>query len=248
MQSLYKVIKDTKVISQGTKEIVTEYSPVNIKNNDLDYDDENANEYKASLQLIRDAKNESERILRQAQEEAEMIRKQAYEEAYEHGYKQGYQEAQQKGYQNGYDVAIQKAKEEANKIIENAVQTLNSAKVEYEAYLQDKKAEIIKLSINIAEHILNREVANVDGIDEMVVRAIEESRNAKSIIVKTNFLYTEHLKTKVLEWKERFALKAEVFVIMDDSLDKGEAVIEKNNGKVTISIDDALDNIREAIL
>ena len=33
-----------------------------------------------------------------------------------------------KGYQNGYDVAIQKAKEEANKIIENAVQTLNSAK------------------------------------------------------------------------------------------------------------------------
>ena len=110
------------------------------------------------LQLIRDAKNESERILRQAQEGAEMIRKQAYEEAYEHGCSKATKRLK-KGYQNGYDVAIQKAKEEANKIIENAVQTLNSAKVEYEAYLQDKKAEIIKLSINIAEHILNREVA-----------------------------------------------------------------------------------------
>ena len=205
-------------------------------------------EYKASLQLIRDAKNESERILRQAQEEAEMIRKQAMRRLMNMVISKA-TKIPEKGYQNGYDaLPYRKPRKKLIKSSKMLYKTLNSAKVEYEAYLQDKKAEIIKLSINIAEHILNREVANVDGIDEMVVRAIEESRNAKSIIVKTNSLYTEHLKTKVLEWKERFALKAEVFVIMDDSLDKGEAVIEKNNGKVTISIDDALDNIREAIL
>lgn len=248
MQSLYRVIKDTKIVSQGTKEIITEYSPISDRINDLNNEGENTNDFKVSLQLLNNAKEESEIIIKQAQEEAERLRKQAYEEAYEEAYRIGYQEAQQKGYQDGYEAALEKAKIEANHIIENAIQTLNDAKKEYEAYLTDKKTEIIKLSINIAEHILNREVTNVDGIDEMIVQAIEESRNAKSIIVKTNSLYTEHLKAKVLEWKERFALKSEVFVIIDDSLKKGHAIVEKNNGKVTINIDEALDNIREAIL
>lgn len=246
MQSLYKVIKDTKVVSQGTKEIVTEYSPVNIKISDLKYED--GNDFGASLQLLNDAKEESERILKKAEEEAERLRKQTYEEAYEEGYKLGYHDAQQKGYQDGYEAALNKAKVEADKIIENAVNTLNKAKDEYESYMKEKKTEIVNLSINIAKHILNREVAKDDGIDEMVEKAIDDSRNAKSIIVKANSFYTDHLKTKVLEWKERFALKAEVFVIIDDSLDKGHAVIEKSNGKITIDIDEALDNIREAIL
>ncbi|WP_207648600.1 hypothetical protein [Clostridium sp. N3C] len=245
MQSLYRVIKDTKVLPQGTKEIITQYSPVNIKSSE---EENNSNDMDASLQLIKEAKAESERIIKMAEEEAERLRKQAYEEAYEEAYKLGYQEAQEKGYQDGYEAALQKAKTEADQMIENAVQILNNAKTDYEAYLQAKKEEIIKLSLNIAEHILNREVSNVNGMDQMVEQAIEESRNAKSIIVKTNSFYTDHLKTKILEWKERFALKAEVFVIADDFMDKGHAVIEKNNGRVIINIDKALDNIREAIL
>ncbi|HCW04111.1 MAG TPA: hypothetical protein DGK91_05995 [Clostridium sp.] len=244
MQSSFKVIKDTKVVAQGSKPIITQYSPTNNTISKLDNDDEKSIDYNASLQLLNDAKRESERIIKEAQEGVERLQQQAYEEAYN----AGYQEAQKKGYQDGYEAALQKAKGEANQIIENAVQTLNKAKEEYELYLRDKKTEIINLSINIAKHILNREVSQVDGLDKMVEEAIEESRNAKSIIVKANSLHIENLKTKILEWKERFALKAEVFVLMDDSLDKGSAVIEKNNGKITINIDEALDNIRGAII
>lgn len=247
MQSSFKVIKDTKVVSQGSKEIITKYHPIGISAN-RDYagsEDIPGENYDETVKrLLEDAARQSEAIVAEAMEKARSIQQQAYDEAYNAGYEQG----QQKGYSDGYEAALQHSKAECDGIILQAENTLRNALKEYENYLDGKKDEVINLSINIARHILKRDVSSLNGIDEMIVEALENSRNAESIIIRTNSIYIENIKASLFSWKERFAIKAEVFVVADEQIDQGCAIIDKNNGKIRIDIDEALENIKNSIL
>ncbi|WP_139904184.1 FliH/SctL family protein [Clostridium thermarum] len=247
MQSSYRVIKDTKVIPQGSREIVTLYSTHRISgkrdNTNIEIPAVNT-QNEETMRLLEVAKLQSEEILIKAREKAELIQREAYEQAY----KTGYGEGKQKGYSDGYEEAMAKVKLEGDRIIQSSVETLQNAKTEYETYLLEKKEEIIKLSINIARHILKREVSVDTGIDEMVVEALENSRKAESIVIRTNSLYVENIKAKLGLWKERFALKSDIFVLADEQIEQGVAIIEKNNGKIRIDIDEALENIKNSIL
>lgn len=250
MLSSYRVIKDTKVVSQGSREIVTFYSANrvgeesdNSNNSNIEVAPVNT-QMEEAKKLLEEARLQSQEILAKAKEKAEIIQSEAYEQAYNAGYTEG----QQKGFSDGYEEAMAKAKLEGDRIIQNSVETLQKAKIEYETYLMDKKEEIIKLSINIARHILKREVSVDTGIDEMIVEALENSRKAESIVIRTNSLYVENIKAKLGLWKERFALKADIFVLADEMVEQGVAIIEKNNGKIRIDIDEALENIKNSIL
>ncbi|WP_163193230.1 FliH/SctL family protein [Clostridium thermarum] len=247
MQSSYRVIKDTKVIPQGSREIVTLYSTDRVSgkrdNTNIEIPAVNT-QNKEAMRLLEEAKLQSEEILIKAREKAELIQKEAYEQAYNTGYAEG----KQKGYSDGYEEAMAKVKLEGDRIIQSSVETLQNAKTEYETYLLEKKEEIIKLSINIARHILKREVSVDTGIEEMVVEALENSRKAESIVIRTNSLYVENIKSKLGLWKERFALKSDIFVLADEQIEQGVAIIEKNNGKIRIDIDEALENIKNSIL
>jgi flagellar assembly protein FliH len=247
MQSSFKVIKDTKVVSQGSKKIITQYYPIQVSGNKEDSMVEVSPKENHELvikKMLEDAAKQSEAIVSEALGKAQIIQQNAYEEAYNAGYEQG----QQNGYNDGYEAAIVKSKEESQRIIDGAENTLKSALKEYENYFEEKKSEIINLSINIARHILKREVSNVNGIDEMIVEALENSRNAESIIIRTNSLYTDNIKARLYDWKERFAIKADVFVVADEQIDRGCAIIEKNNGKIRIDIDETLESIKDSIL
>ena len=247
MQSSFKVIKDTKVVSQGSKEIVTQYYPTRGAENSEDAMGAVSpidNQELTIKKMLEDAERQSQAIVNEAVEKSRVIQQEAYEEAYNAGYDQG----QQKGYSDGYEAALLKSKEECDQIICSAEKTLKSGLKEYECYLDEKKSEIINLSINIARHILKREVSSLNGIDEMIVEALENSRNAESIIIRTNSLYTDNIKARIYGWKERFAIKADVFVVEDELIDKGCAIIEKNNGKIRVDIDEALENIKDSIL
>lgn len=247
MQSSFKVIKDTKVVSQGSKEIVTMYYPSRVigsVDDEVGYTSPKESYEQDARNILEEAERQRQAIINDALEKANNIQREAYEQAYNEGYHQG----QQKGYSDGYETAILKVQEEGAQIIQCAENTLKDAKEEYKKYLEEKKTEIIGLSINIAKHILRREVSNVSGIDDMLAEALESSRNAESIIIRTNSLYTDNIKAKLYDWKERFAIKADIFVIADDLIDKGCAIVEKNNGKIRIDIDETLESIKNSIL
>ena len=69
MQSSFKVIKDTKVVAQGSKPIITQYSPTNNTISTLDNDDEKSIDYNASLQLLNDAKEKVKELLKKHKKE-----------------------------------------------------------------------------------------------------------------------------------------------------------------------------------
>lgn len=252
MQSSYNVIKNDQVISQGNKEIVTNIDKLvnndeNIRGDNVEEEINNAKveeiiqRAEALANEIIDAANkQSNEILENSRMEAVNIQKEAYDSGYKDGKQQGHSEA----YQN----TIPQAKAEAEQIISSANKLLFNAKLEYENYIEQNKKQIIQLAINMSENVLKRELKLPDGLNDIVIEVIENSKNSESFIIKTGEVHLEELKKHTKDWKDNMGLKGEIFLIVDETLGDCNAVVEKSNGKVIIGIEAGMDGIRQALV
>lgn len=258
MQSSYKVIKGTSVVNQGKKEIITEYIPkIEEEICEEILSEEVAVDSSKDLResILNQAKIKSDEILSEACKEAEKVQKDAYNKGHELGYAKGYAEGKDKGYSDGYEESykkgIKKVEEERASLIKEAQNASNkiieSAKLEYLRYLDEKKVEIVKTVKNIVESVFKREIKDEDSLNSMVLDVLNLSKNAKSLILRCNEKYQEELKKAIDIWKTHEVFKGEIFIILDETISEGNIVIEKDNGKILISIDKALEKIEEIL-
>jgi len=115
----------------------------------LDTENYDLNDIKKQIEksVVRDIENERKKILKMASEQAETIKEKAQEEGYGSGYNVGLE----KGYIDG----IKEAKEETKNSRENALDMIAQAKRMVDEYFQESRESIIKLSVNMAESIVN---------------------------------------------------------------------------------------------
>ncbi|MCB2286543.1 hypothetical protein LGK99_05430 [Clostridium algidicarnis] len=245
MPSFYKVIKEREVKDTGEKLIDTVHD---IGNNEKQisegFDDNNLDSYEIiGKSIMEKAKKQREKILESAYEDAIIIEKDAYEKAYKEGY--------EKGYADSYEAHIEKALKEADSILEEsrykASETAKSARDNFESYLKEKKDEILNLSYEIAKTILKKEIIKEDGLDNIILKALKEHRDNKSFVIRCEERYVNHIRENIVKWKDESALKGDIFVIKDESLGEGNAVIEKDNGSITVGIDIGLENIKKSL-
>lgn len=259
MQSSYRVIKGASVVSFGKKEIVTEYIP-KIEEEislDIDLEIETNNEHsdinykELEESILEQAKIKSNAILSEAYKKAEKIQKESYDKAYELGYAQGKDKGYTDAYEEGYKKNIKKAQEERDSLIKEAQNTsskiIESSKLEYLRYLDEKKEEIIKTIKNIVESVFKREIRDADSLNDMVLDALTLAKEAKSLILRCREKYEQELKNTIEVWKTREVFKGEVFIIIDETIPEGNVMIEKDNGKILISVDKALEKIEEIL-
>lgn len=243
MKSSYNIIKNNLIISQGIKEIVTNIELKREESTSCAADN-SSEEMKTceemAMAILETARKQNEDILIKACAEAENIKKDAYEEGYKEGNRQGFTEA--------YDQGIARVKQEAQEIEKYANNILFKAKKEYANYLEEKRTEILKLSMNIAETILKKQVNAPQGLNEIINDALSKSRNSKTFIIKTNPLYSDELRTKIDSWKENFGMNCEIFIVADEGKAVGHATIEKNDGKIEIGITAGMEEIKKVLL
>jgi flagellar assembly protein FliH len=259
MRSSYNFIKGNNIVAQGNKEINTEFNPIkkSLRNVEKIDDEElsvaEKNEVLARQMesyeslakiLVENARRQGEDILSKAFEEAQKLEAETYAKAFEEGKQKGEEDA----YNATYNVLLPQAEAEAAAIIENAKNMLVDAKKQYEAYLESKKEEIINFAVNMAEQVLKRELKSKDGLNQLIYETIKESRNADIFIIRTNKVCVEEIKSNLSEWKETLGLKSEIFVVLDESITEGNAIIEKNNGKIEVGIDIGMKSIKEELL
>lgn len=198
--------------------------------------------------IIKQAKLEAENIRKAAIDDSRVIEENAYKEAYEKGLNEG----RKKGYDDAYNETVVKGKIEVENLKslaqQNASNIVKSAKYECEKYYESKEIEIKRLIIEVASKVLKERVKRSDAIDNMVGEAIKLSKNAKNIIVKCNGNYVESIKNNISTWKNEIPYNGDIFVIEDNEKSDGCAVIEKDNGKIKVSVDDAMSKIKEIIL
>ena len=237
----FNVIKNSRVIEQGKKEISTLFNEVPmVVTRDEDYGNKDFNmEHYENIasNLFENARVESDKILSKAYVDAAQTKIQAFEEGKEQGSKEGYNAA--------YKEAMSSAMDEAEIVRAKADSILIAAKSEYNEYLIEKEKHIKDLIISIAENILKKEVKQADALNEMIFNTLKRERNVKLYIIKSNNTHFNMIKSQIEDWKSKFAFQGDIFVIEDNFLEDGTAVIEKETGKSILSISYGIEKIIE---
>ncbi|BCZ48594.1 flagellar assembly protein FliH [Clostridium gelidum] len=193
--------------------------------------------------IIQDAKREKQVIDLRAQMEANAAEKKAYETGYEQGLQNGYDD----GYKKAYDETIEVAKAEAADIVSKAELLLKSAHENYSKYLEAKKVDVVKLALEIAENIAKKALSNDDSMNLIIEEAFKISKGEDNVILKVNSIHVEELKSEVQRWKMSYGIKDEIFIITDDFMEPGNAILEKPSGIVKVGVDTGMEQIREAL-
>ncbi|MDD7794601.1 FliH/SctL family protein [Clostridium sp. 'White wine YQ'] len=259
MQSSYSVIKRENLQVGEEKFVKTEYSPVVHKAEFIGNDDENnrivqekidsilESHKKIAQEILNNAKAERDKIIENALQEIKVLEKEAYERAYEQGMQNGYEDGSKKGYEEAYEKNIEIAKAEATDILNQASDILISSKKIFTDYLQEKKEDIIKLSINIAKSVLKRELEKESGLDSLVEEYIQYSKESRIFVIKCNPEHGESIKAHIQGWKSIYTIE-EIHVILDENMAPGNAEIQKDNGKCIVGLDIGLKKVEEALI
>lgn len=199
------------------------------------------NKYK---EIISKANEESLNIIEESKNKVSEIEKNAYEQGYSQGSKNGYED----GYKEAYEENVEKAKTDAESILNNANNVLEEAKNYVVEYLKANKNQILGLSVSIAEQVLREKFTETSFMDNMILNVIEEYELKENFIIKTNSIYKESLQKQILELKESYKINGDVFVLSDESVEQGNAIIETSKGKLIIGVDSVLKEIKEELL
>lgn len=197
-----------------------------------------------SEQIIKNAQIEAEAIIEKGKEEVSNIEKKAYEEGHKQGLKNGYED----GYKEVYEEYVEKAQEQANGIVENANNILIQANQEVSNYMKEQKNNILNISISIAEQVLREKLKDISVMENLIGNVIEEYELRKNFVIKVNPIYKESLDKQVQEWKESHKLSGDVFVLGDESIEAGNAIVDNINGSLIVGIDGVLEKIKEELL
>lgn len=273
MQLSSSIIKSSSVVNEGKKYIFTEF---NLQTKEGNYVEESSietvakaenavrdpmEEYKKLAKTMFDSyRKKGEEILNKAKEEAEVIKKNAYDTSYKKGYEEGehngyedaYKNAYEKAYKEAYEENIVKANKDREELIKDGQQIsdnlIKSAREEYVAYIEEKKQEIKDMIGNIVEHVFKKELEDKAILNNMILDVVNHAKNSKNIVVKSRQENIEEIKNAIDEWKQTNIFKGDIFIIEDDSLQNGVAIVEKDNGKTEIDIKKALDKVREILI
>lgn len=255
MRLSYNIIKSNVVEAKEKINIVTEAcikksndtNEKELQHEEVSYEEAQAyiNNYeKIGRDIVEEAKRKRDEYIIEMTEKAKEIEKAAYEQGYSQGVINGKEDGKKEAYESCIPNAIRKAEE----LIKDAENILTKAQEDYEAYLEDKKDEILNLSIAIAEQIIKRELTDKSGLNSLIEDAIKVSKGSENIIIKCNSIHEEEIKKQSEVWKVINNIIGEIFIIKDDSMEPGNAVIEKSTGKIEVGIDIGLEKIKEAIL
>ena len=262
MLSSCNIIKNPKKISEKKVIISTEYEfpkeePIIVENEEekekieekiqltIEEAEKMLENYKSiGTKIIQEAQKNKDSVMAEAKEKAVAIEKEAYEKGYEEGVRNGHED----GKKEAYESCLPEAEREANELKENAENILKDARKDYEDYLDSKKGEILDLAISIAEKILKKEIIKKTGINNLVEEAIELSKGEENVIVKCNSKHEEELRNNISLWKTTYNIKGEIFIIVDNDMEAGNAIIEKKSGKIKVGYDVGMEKIKKALL
>ncbi len=252
MQSSYNLIKSASALEASKKIIETNYKISNyeeeIEEQVYSIEDEFRKNYEAlGFNIIKKAKIEAEDIKMKSEKIAYEVEKKAYEEGYNQGKENGYED----GYKNGYSEAIEKVKLETEKEvkekIDRAENILEEASKEYKEYLLSKEKEILKLAFDMAKIIAKSELKLSEGMLPLVENVLEEAKGEENIIIRCNNVHVKAIKEKADYYKKAYAIKGEIFILEDELMEPGNAIIDKGTGKATVGLDIALEKLENAL-
>lgn len=251
MQSSYSLIKKERALDGEVKHVSTQLSDlVQIKHQEVEAKqiEEKPNEevsYKeVADKIIEHARSEAGSILLEAKMRAAVTEKEAYEKGYSQGKQNGLEDAEKQV----SEVIIPQAEAKAQQIVKDAEDMMMSAKAKYNEYMNMKEKDVVNVALTIAKKIMRKVSLEEDGISNIIDDEFNNISNEKNIIIYCNSAHIEELEEKKEMLKTKSNITGEIIIVKNNSIQPGNVIIQKENGKIEAGIDIGLEKMKEAIL
>ncbi len=191
--------------------------------------------------LLEEAESKARTLVNDARAQAEYLRRQAYQE--------GHEEGRQAGIREAYDEQKRILDEEVAELQANISEVLQSVSVEKEKLLEQYVDDLKKISLAIAEKIVQTSLqSSSDIIKRMILAAtdkITKKQWAKIYITKCNTGVSMEVDAEFLEALSR--LSDNVKIVTMDNGEEGTCIIELPDEIIDASVGTQLENIKDIL-
>ena len=197
--------------------------------------------------ILEEAKVEASQILNQAKKESDLLYEQINleREAWSQEKALLKSVAHEEGYEEGKKIGEQKGYSEYQDLLQEARQVVQSARKDYQAYLETSEKTILDLATKIAKKIIGTKIEeNNDYFCALVKRAIKEVKDFPEVQLHVHPIHYEELLSKKDELMTVFANVVNLFIYPDSDLSEDSCLIESSNGRIDASIDTQLSEIK----
>jgi flagellar assembly protein FliH len=254
MTSLSRIIRAYDTVKQEEKQV-----EIQVRNLfTTDFDEPNEDKKQEPTLTMEDVRAQRDQILSDAASQIEMRKsefeqyqkeqlekleklKRSWEEeklvleqnAYDQGFQQGYEEGMKKALAD-----MQESITVANKVIEDSRQTALS-------YIEEQEQVILDIALTAAKRIIDVSLDRDDGVFLSIVkRGLKEAREMKEIKIYVSLKYHHILSEQRSELVEMLRADVPLLIFVDEDLKDTEAFIETNHGRIVLSIDEQLSELR----
>jgi flagellar assembly protein FliH len=158
------------------------------------------------------------------------------------------QNAYEEGFAQGYEEGVQKVNATMAQSIQIANNTMKDAEENASKYIESQEEIILDLALTAAERIIG---ASLDRQDELYVsiikRGLKEAREMKEVKLYVAPKYHELVTKHHSELTEMFPINVLFMIFVNEDFVDTESYIETNHGRIIISIDEQLQELRRQL-
>lgn len=192
--------------------------------------------------IIEEAERKAAEIVKKGQQEAKKL----IEESKLYC-QTAFSQAEREGFIKGKEEGFEAGREEMATLIQEARKVLEQTIKQRQMILKSIEPEVAKLSISIAERIIQSQVSiNQDIVLNLVRSALEKLKDREDVVIKVSPDDLEHVRSKKATFG-RLVQGVKTFDIVGDAgVERGGCIIETNLGNVDAMISTQLAAVQVA--
>ncbi|WP_456271547.1 flagellar assembly protein FliH [Bacillus sp. AK031] len=201
--------------------------------------------------ILQEAQAKAERMLNSAKEESQRMEEKAsnlkleWEKEKESLQQEAYQQAFEQGMAEGQKMG----REEYKQHITQAQEVISKAQEDYFLHIEKAENVILELGMRTAERILGRVIAeSPSAFLDIVKRGIKEVRDLPEVQIHIHPSRYDLLSENLEELESMFPILQKLLIYPDDALSAEECFIETGEGRVIVSIDSQLREIKDKLV
>ncbi|REB09754.1 flagellar assembly protein FliH [Sporosarcina sp. BI001-red] len=189
---------------------------------------------KAAVDHMRETANEDIDAMRNAWEtENAELQQRAYEEAFQVGYEEG----------------TKKSISDMQETIKHANDTIELAQRNGQSYLDNQERLILEIAMKSSERILGHALEeNSELYLSIVKRGLKEVREMRQVKVYVSPEYYKLVSDSREELGSIFPPDVPMLLFVNDEFEATECYIETNHGRIVVSIDEQLNEMKERLV
>lgn len=160
---------------------------------------------------------------------------------------------QQQAYDEGFQVGFEEGRNKALSEMQDAVKTANDMTLQSHdnalKHLESQERVILDIAMGAAERIIGKSLnESEDAYLSIVKRGLKEAREMKEIKLYVSIDHYEIISANRAELAAIFPADVPFLIFANDDFDVNDCIIETNHGRIVVSVDEQLNELKEKLV